>query len=355
MHRCLTLAREGSGRVAPNPLVGAVLVHEGRIIGEGYHRAYGEPHAEVNCIASVREKDISLIPQSTLYVSLEPCAHYGKTPPCADLIVRHRIPRVVIACSDPFEAVNGRGIQKLRAAGIDVENRVLEAEARALNRRFFRFHEQKRPYIILKWAQTSNGMIGSADGSRLLISGSDTNRLVHRWRSEEAAILVGTNTVLSDDPQLTNRLWSGPSPVRLVLDMNLRLPAGLKIFDGRVRTILINAKKQGIEAGVEYEQIDPSGNLPREIASLLVRLQLQSVLVEGGARLIQSFIDEGLWDEARLIRNPSLVSAPGVPAPWLREAVLQASEQGQADTIDYYENPRAVTEPGGTFPPMPAR
>src|SRR5258706_4656586 len=247
MYRCLQLAAPGAGYVAPNPMVGAVLVHNGRIIGEGYHQHYGEAHAEVNCINQAALSGlIDTIPESTLVVSLEPCTHFGKTPPCADLIIKHKIPKVVIGCRDPFGEVNGKGIEKLKAAGIEVEQGVLEKECIDLNKRFFVFHTQHRPYIILKWAETADGFIApslpaapsinlwrpmegrieeDSTSRRLLISNEYTDRVVHKWRSEEAAILVGTNTVENDNPELTTRLWPGNSPVRLVVDMNLRLPS----------------------------------------------------------------------------------------------------------------------------------
>ena len=221
MHRCLELAEKAAGHVAPNPMVGAVLVHEGIIIGEGYHQIYGGPHAEVNCIASVPSSLQHLIQDSVIYVSLEPCAHHGKTPPCADLIIRHNIRHVVIGCRDPFVEVDGKGIEKLHAAGIKTETGILEKECRELNKRFFTFHTKHRPFIILKWAQTGDGKIGT-ENNRLHITGSVTNRLVHKWRSEESAILVGANTALADNPQLTTRLWSGNSPTRLIIDPELR-------------------------------------------------------------------------------------------------------------------------------------
>lgn len=232
MQRCLQLAQLAAGHTAPNPMVGAVLVHDGVIIGEGYHKQYGGPHAEVNCINSVAEEHKHLIPSSFIYVSLEPCAHYGKTPPCADLIIRNKIPKVVVGCRDPFKQVDGKGIEKLVNAGIDVTVGVLEKECRQVNRRFFTFHTQHRPYVLLKWAQTGDGKIASYSEERLLISNDISNKLVHKWRSEEAAILVGTNTALMDNPSLTNRLWSGKSPIRLVIDMDLRLPKHLQLFNG---------------------------------------------------------------------------------------------------------------------------
>ena len=245
MERCIELARLGAGFVAPNPMVGSVLVFEDRIIGEGYHQLYGKAHAEVNCIsdaaikhatsASNGESFDAILQKSAIYVSLEPCAHFGKTPPCADLIISKKIPGVVIGCRDPFKEVDGKGIEKLLAAGVKVRLGIMEEKCRELNKRFFTFHTLKRPYIILKWAQSVDMKI-AGDNSRVLITNEITNRVVHKWRSEEASILVGTNTAMTDDPSLTNRLWSGNDPIRLVVDMNLRLPDSLKLFDGSVKT-----------------------------------------------------------------------------------------------------------------------
>lgn len=315
MHRCLQLARLGAGYVAPNPMVGAVLVHDGNILGEGYHRRYGEAHAEVNCLASVKEEHQGLIPQSTLYVSLEPCAHFGKTPPCADLIIAHKIPRVVIGVRDPFPLVDGKGIEKLQAAGVEVVTGILEKESRELNKRFFTFHTRHRPYVILKWAQTGNGKISSASSRRLLISNEYSNRLVHRWRSEETAILVGTATALADDPALTTRLWPGPSPIRLVIDKDLRLPSSLKLFNRDARTIIFNTIKQEEQEHLLYYQVKSDTSLVRQVMNALYQLKIQSVLVEGGARVLQSFIDEGVWDEARIIRHNGLTVPDGLAAP----------------------------------------
>lgn len=314
-------------------MVGAVLVHEDRIIGEGWHRQYGGPHAEPNCLQSVREADRHLIPQSTLYVSLEPCAHHGKTPPCADLIVRHRIPHVVIGCRDPFVEVDGKGIEKLKAAGINVTVGVLETESEDLNKRFFTFHRQHRPYIILKWAQTANGYIGNEDHTRLLISNELTNRLVHRWRSEEAAILVGTNTALFDDPQLNTRHWPGPDPIRLVVDMDLRLPASLRLFDGSTRTIVFNTRRHDEEGNLQYYQVTRDVSLVHQIAHACYQQKILSLLVEGGARLLQSFIDENHWDEARIITNETLRADRGIRAPEAGAAQLAHTTTLANDTI----------------------
>ena len=323
MRRCLDLAANGAGFVAPNPMVGAVLVHDNRIIGEGYHQQYGGPHAEVNCIDSVREQDRNLISRSTLYVSLEPCAHYGKTPPCADLIIAKKIPVVVIGCRDPFKEVNGKGIEKLQAAGVNVVHGVLEKECQQLNKRFFTFYTQHRPYIILKWAETADRKIALQGADRLLISNEQTNRLVHKWRSEEASLLIGTNTAMLDDPELNTRHWRGPSPVRLVVDMDLSLPSSLKIFNGKQRTIIFNSVKHSQESDssntaaplLEFYQVSEDVSLVHQIVNGLYQLKIQSVLIEGGARLLQSFIDEDMWDEIRVIKNEKLIINNGLAAP----------------------------------------
>jgi diaminohydroxyphosphoribosylaminopyrimidine deaminase/5-amino-6-(5-phosphoribosylamino)uracil reductase len=344
MHRCLELALLAAGHVAPNPMVGAVLVHEGRIIGEGYHQQYGQAHAEVNCLAAVRDEDRPLIGTSTMYVSLEPCAHHGKTPPCADLLIAHAIPRVVVGCRDPFPEVDGKGIEKLKAAGVDVVLGVLEEECKWVNRRFFTFYTKHRPYILLKWAQTANGKLSGEGGKRLLISNEYSNRLVHKWRVEEAAILVGTNTALSDDPALTVRLWKGPDPVRLVIDTTLRLPEHLQLFDGKARTIVFNTVKHemGEETGnLQYYRIAAEGGLVQQVVKALYALKIQSVMVEGGAALLRSFIDEGYWDEARVITNEELITPGGLAAPVLERAEIRTRETLNSDSICYTTNPAA--------------
>lgn len=339
MQRCLQLAQLAAGHTAPNPMVGAVLVHNGVIIGEGYHQQYGGPHAEVNCINSVAEENKHLISSSTIYVSLEPCAHYGKTPPCADLIIRNKIPKVVVGCRDPFKQVDGKGIEKLVNAGIDVTVGVLEKECRQVNRRFFMFHTQHRPYVLLKWAQTGDGKIASYSNERLLISNDITNKLVHKWRSEEAAILVGTNTALMDNPSLTNRLWHGNNPIRLVVDMGSRLPQNLHLFNGEVKTIVFNTIKHEEDESMSYYQVTEDVNLVHQILNACYQNGITSIMVEGGARLLQSFIDEGLWDEARVITNTQLFIGEGLPAPALRNFNLAQSEQLYTDTINYFYQP----------------
>jgi len=345
MQRCLQLACQGSGYVAPNPMVGAVLVHNGNVIGEGFHQNYGWPHAEVNCINSVMEENKPFISQSTLYVSLEPCSHFGRTPPCTDLIIKNKIPRVVIGCSDPFKEVDGKGIEKLGAAGVEVISGILEDECKELNKRFITFHTLHRPYIILKWAQTEDGKIAShptpspsGEGAkRLFISNEYSNRLVHKWRSEEASILVGTNTALLDDPELTTRLWPGPSPVRLVVDTDLKLPSSLKIFNGEVKTIVFNTIKHDEESNPQYYQVTEDVSLVHQIANALYQLKIQSVIVEGGAKLIQSFIDEGIWDEARSVTNSELRVQSGLPAPILKDEVKLSEDKLFSDIIEVYK------------------
>lgn len=359
MQRCLNLAQLGAGKVAPNPMVGAILVYGDRIIGEGYHQEYGKAHAEVNCIGSVRPDDRPLIPKSTLYVSLEPCAHFGKTPPCADLVIKQKIPRVVVGCRDPFEQVNGKGIEKLEAAGVEVIPGMLEEDCRMLNRRFFGFHTLRRPYVVLKWAQTADGRIAAApltngQPERLLISNACSNRLVHRWRSEEVGILVGTNTALLDDPGLTTRLWPGSNPVRLVIDMDLKLPGHLQLFNSDAPTVVFNLHKHSLpfdnispgllrENGISYYQVSSNTSLVPQLMNALYRLNILSVLVEGGGRLLQSIIDEGLWDEARIITNETLTIGKGLPAPALKNQKLRQAFMLGADQVKIYANQNMQT------------
>ena len=343
MHRCLELAQLGAGRVAPNPMVGAALVHDGRVIGEGYHQRCGEAHAEVNCINSVSLEDQPLVQKSTLYVSLEPCSHYGKTPPCSDLIIGNRIPQVVIGCKDVFSDAQGnagKGIQQMQAAGIQVTTGIQEDDCRRLNRRFFTYHLSKRPYVILKWAESANGRI-AADGQsgpaeRIHISNAFSNRLMHKWRSEEQAILVGKQTVLVDDPSLTTRSWPGTNPLRCIVDKDLSLPAELKIFDDSGPTLVFNLTRQGKEGNIKWVKVPDTG-----IATLLTSMHtlgIQSLLVEGGARLLQAFIEAGLWDEARVIRNESLMIDDGLAAPVLREYELEKKESLLTDTLRYFRH-----------------
>lgn len=340
------MAMRGAGHVAPNPMVGAVLVYNERIIGEGYHEQFGNAHAEVNCINSVKKDDRHLIEKSVLYVSLEPCAHFGKTPPCADLIIKNKIPEVIIGCRDPFSAVNGKGIEKLTEAGVRVLTGILEEACRDINKRFFCFHENNRPYIILKWSQTFNGKTAGSTPERLLISNSQSNRLVHKWRSEEMSILIGTKTALYDNPVLSTRLWPGKNPIRLVIDKDLKLPGKLKIFDGSIPTIIFNLHKHNIPSGLKaselsatsYYQVTNDVSLVHQLVNALYTLNIQSLIVEGGTFLQQSFIDENMWDEARVITNNSLRIEEGLPAPVLTGGKCTAEEKLVSDTIRYYYN-----------------
>lgn len=342
MERCLKLAELGAGYTSPNPLVGAVLVFEGRIIGEGYHKQYGGPHAEVNCIGSVKEADRSLISKSTLYVSLEPCVHHGKTPPCTDLILREEIPRVVIGCRDPFSEVDGKGMEKLLAHGVQVDYPVLNVESKELNRRFLTFHQLKRPYIILKWAQSANHKMSGMSGKREMISNDYSNRLVHKWRSEEAGILVGTNTALMDNPELTVRLWNGKNPIRIVVDLRLRLPDSLKLFDGSGQTIVLNNSTDLKAGNLLFKKLIPEKSITSSILSAVYSLNILSVIVEGGPNLLQSFFDDGNWDEIRTITNNELMIPEGIHSPDIQNLKIMRSEHYGSDTICFYRKTQEV-------------
>lgn len=319
MQRCIELALLGMGSVSPNPLVGAVIVCEGRIIGEGYHQRYGAAHAEVNAVNDALRKHPDapeLLKRSTIYVSLEPCVHFGKTPPCTDLIIREGIPEVVVGCRDPFAQVNGKGIDKLREAGVRVTTGILEKECLAVNRRFFTRVQQQRPYIILKWAQTSDHYFAPLNGSKWITS-DIARKLVHKWRSEEDAVLVGKRTALTDDPQLNVREWKGRNPVRVVIDRNLDLPPELRVFDGSQPTIVFNSVKTETRDHIKYLELEDFDRyLPQLIAYQLYLMDIQSLIVEGGARTLELFIRAGLWDEARVLTG-SPVWGEGIPAPAL--------------------------------------
>lgn len=337
MARCLELAKRGAGNVAPNPMVGAVLVHEGSIIGEGYHKKYGGAHAEVNCINDALRKAPELISSSVLYVSLEPCSHFGKTPPCTDLIMQHSIPHVVIGCRDSFNEVNGKGIEKLKAAGIKITEGVLEKEAIELNKRFFTFYEQQRPYVVLKWAQTNDGFISVNDSRRLMISNAFTNRLVHKWRSEEAGILVGANTAINDDPLLDNRNWFGKSPIKIIIDPDLKCPSGLRLYQEGADVFVFNKTVDDGNGRIKFVKVKNDDFLISTLKKLH-ELKLLSVLVEGGAQTLQYFFDAGLWDEARVITNKSLIVEKGLKAPRLKNARKTKEELILNDRLEYFKN-----------------
>ena len=338
MQRCLELARQGMSGAAPNPMVGAVIVAEGRIIGEGYHAKCGEAHAEVNAVNSVRPADRPLLKKATIYVSLEPCAHYGKTPPCADLIIREQIPRIVVGCQDSFDKVDGKGIQKLREAGREVIVGVLEQECRSLNKAFFTVQEKHRPFITLKWAQSSDGYIDRVrtEGAPVRLSTERSLIEVHKLRAEHTAIMVGRRTALLDNPTLNVRHWTGRQPVRVVLDRLLSLPPELHLFDGSQRTLVFTARQRESRPNVEYRTIDFDHDLLPQVMGVLQEEQLQSLLVEGGRELLQSFIDANLWDEAHVEYSPISIGM-GVPAPLisLKKPYKEVLKWGQKYHIIY--------------------
>ena len=319
MRRCLDLASNAASTASPNPMVGSVIVHDDRVIGEGFHAAAGEPHAEVNAVNNVSEADKSFLKNATLYVNLEPCSHHGKTPPCAEMIIATGIPRVVVGATDPNALVNGRGIAKLREAGVEVVTGVLDAESRALNKRFFTYQEAERPYVVLKWAQSRDGFLAPHPQQRFQLSNALSQTLVHKWRTEEDAILVGYNTALVDNPLLDARMWPGRSPQRAVYDPRLQLNSDLNIFrnDGAKVWVFNNVKTEQ-QAIVSYVKVDTSTWVSQTLAKLH-EAKCLSVLVEGGAKTIDSFIAANLWDEARVFTAPRLLEN-GCAAPAIRHA-----------------------------------
>lgn len=335
IRRCIELAKNGLCNVSPNPMVGAVIVCDGRIIGEGYHIRCGEAHAEVNAIRSV--KDESLLKHSTIYVSLEPCSHHGKTPPCADLIIEKQIPRIVIGCQDPFSQVAGCGIRKLRNAGREVTVGVLEKECRFLIQRFTTFNVLHRPYILLKWAQSADHFIDikRTDGNPIMLSSPLTSMLVHKKRAVTDAIMVGRRTALLDNPSLTVRNWYGANPMRVVLDRRLSLPTSLQIFDGNAPTLIFTEKDHPNRKNVTYVPIDFNQNPLLEIMNVLHQRKVQSLLVEGGSLLLQSFIDIGLWDEAFVERCPSKLYS-GVKAPEISNKFSYSTTEHFGRPIEHY-------------------
>lgn len=343
MHRCLELAVHGLGYTAPNPVVGSVLVYKDEIIGEGCHQHYGGPHAEVNCLNAVSDENKQFIPESTLYVSLEPCAHFGKTPPCTSLILRNGIKTVVIGCRDPFKQVNGKGIEILRANGVQVIEGILEKEARETNKRFFIFQEKQRPFVLLKWAETADGYIGPLQqkkaSERWLITEELTNRYVHRLRKEQAAILVGTNTVLWDDPVLNNRYIPGNSPSRLIIDKNLSVPLSHKIFNTPYKSYIFNyLKNENYSEYVEYIKLNREQNFLTELMNWCYEHNVQSILAEGGSKTISSFIEMKLYDEIIQIRGHKRATATGLRSPELpRDIYLSCSMQMGLDSISIWK------------------
>lgn len=337
IQRCIELAKNGLGTTRPNPMVGCVIVCEDVIIGEGYTSPYGGNHAEVNAITSVKNK--SLLQKSTLYVSLEPCNHHGKTPPCSGLIVKSKIPKVVIGAIDEHSLVAGKGIEHLQKNGCEVIVGVLEDECKEINKRFFTFHNKKRPYIVLKWAETQDGfidMLREKDSERKpnWISNTYSRQLTHKWRSEEQAILVGTNTVIADNPKLSVRNWSGENPIRLILDNSLRIPHDFHVFDGSVKTIIFTSSKSLFSKGKEnlqIEHVDYAQNVPQQICDILYKNNIQSLIIEGGSQTLRGFINTDLWDEARVFIGNKKFDK-GLEAPKIN-GVLQSMEKIDGDIL----------------------
>lgn len=338
--RCIQLARLGEGNVAPNPMVGAVIVHNDKIIGEGYHEKYGGPHAEVNAINSVEDKE--LLKESTIYVSLEPCAHYGKTPPCADLIIEKQIPKVVIGCADPFAKVNGLGIKKLKDAGIEVIVGIEEEKSKELNKKFFHFHKNKKPWVMLKWAQSADGFIDyKRDGSTPIgpnwITSEELRVLVHKWRSEYDAILVGSKTALIDNPKLNVRDWTGKAPLRIILDQDLCLPKNLNIFDNSTPTIIINEKENKKIGNTEYIMFEFDNTLIPGILNMLHQRNILSLMVEGGAHTLEAFVKEELWNEAYIFTGtPKFIN--GIKAPRINPNHLSETIYFGEQKLEIFKN-----------------
>lgn len=330
IRRCIQLAQYGLGTTYPNPMVGSVIVYEDTIIGEGWHKKAGEPHAEVNAINSVKDK--SLLQKATIYVSLEPCSHFGKTPPCSDLIVKNKIPKVVIGTVDPNVKVAGNGIKKLVEAGINITVGILENECYELNKRFFTFHQKKRPYIILKWAESQDGFISPKEKSEqkpVWITNTYSRQLVHKWRSEEQAILVGTKTVIDDNPKLDVRDWTGKNPTRIVLDQNNRIAKSCNVVDNQTKTFLFSKEKTNTDKeNLIFETLDFEKNIAGQVADALYKHQIQSVIIEGGRQTLQTFIDANLWDEARIFKG-NLLFKEGTAAPILNGINLKKQLIGQ--------------------------
>ena len=325
MQRCIDLARKAMGSASPNPMVGSVIVYNNKIIGEGYHEKYGSHHAEVNAINSVKDK--SLLFKSTLYVNLEPCAHFGKTPPCSDLIIQNKIPEVVIGCIDTFSEVSGKGVERMRSVGIVVKVGVLENESRELNKRFFTFHEEKRPYIILKWAESKDGFIAPRNQTKpFWMTSSDSKKLVHKWRAEEDAILVGRITAEKDNPSLTVREVEGSNPIRIVIDKDLKLSADFNLFNNDAKTIIFNQIKSEKNNSNNYIKIN-FNNLTKNILQELHKQNIQSVIIEGGTKTLLSFIVKKLWDEARIFTTNKTLTE-GVKPPAIEGKIISEDETG---------------------------
>lgn len=339
MHRCIQLAKNGLGTTYPNPLVGSVVVYQDQIIGEGWHYKAGLPHAEVNAIRSVQDK--TRLKEATIYVNLEPCSHIGKTPPCSDLIIQSGIKNVVIGNLDSNPQVAGRGIKKLIDAGCTVTTGILEAECAELNKRFFTFHQKKRPFILLKWAQTRDGFIAPTSERRkeakpVWITNTYSRQVVHKMRGQEMAILVGTNTAQQDNPSLTTRSWAGNNPTRIVIDRKLKLDKELSIFITEAETIVITEEIENSTNHLQYKTIDFSGDIASQICDVLYKNNIQSVIIEGGSKTLQTFIDENLWDEAFIFSGP-VNFGDGISAPALKGRFI-FEEFIRSDSLYLYKN-----------------
>lgn len=345
MQRALQLAGYGRGSVSPNPMVGCVLTTDEGIIGEGWHRQYGGPHAEVQAVRdAARQGNESRLRGATAYVTLEPCSHFGKTPPCADLLIEKGIRRVVVANEDPNPLVAGRGMRRLREAGIEVESGLCASDGGSLNRRFFTFFNLKRPYVILKWAETADGYMAGKEGQPVQISNQYSAMQVHKWRAEEDSILIGRNTAMTDNPRLNVRMWKGRNPVRIVLDRNLTLPESLHVFDGTQFTILYNYTRQTVlpevperyldKPSLSYGQISSGDSELSQLLTNLYERKIQSVLVEGGAEILVAFMKAGLWDEIRRCQS-TLLLHKGIKAP-TPVGTLIKSERIESDLWTYY-------------------
>lgn len=340
--RCIEIAKSGLGITAPNPMVGAVLVYNDSIIGEGFTSPYGGPHAEVNAIQSVTDRE--LLKKATLYVTLEPCSHYGKTPPCADLIIKSKIPRVVIGTLDPHEKVAGQGIQKLKGAGCEVTVGVLEKECQEHHKRFLCFHQKKRPYIILKWGETLDGFIAPSNEMRtknpepFWITNTYSRQLVHQWRAEEQAILVGTNTVLKDNSKLDIRHWTGKNPLRVVLDRDLKIDASFHVLDGSAPTLLLTeiTDTTRYKKHIDYEWMDFSKDVAIQICNVLYKKNITSIIIEGGTQTLQTFINANLWDEVRVFTG-NISFNKGLKSPQISGSLI-ASNKIEQDTLNRYRN-----------------
>jgi diaminohydroxyphosphoribosylaminopyrimidine deaminase / 5-amino-6-(5-phosphoribosylamino)uracil reductase len=334
MQRAIELANLGAGKVAPNPLVGCVIVCENSIIGEGWHQQFGEAHAEVNAINGVKDK--AKLSETTVYVSLEPCSHFGKTPPCADLLIANKVKKVVICNLDPNPLVAGTGIAKLEAAGIEVKVGVLDKVGQELNKRFFTFMVIKRPYIILKWAQTADSFIAAENGKAIQISNEFSSKLVHKMRAENTAIMVGTNTVLLDNPNLTTRQWVGRNPIRILIDKQLRFKQTMNVFNEAAPTLIYNLHGEGKIGNAEYIKLPETELFLNDLIDDLYKRGIQSVLVEGGTKLIESFLEVGLWDEALVIESSlsigSGIQSPQINIPFIEKSILSG------DTLITYKN-----------------